>query len=81
MVRVRFHSGQHRYTHGAREAEFLAEDYPELRRAILAQYSEMPEPLLDDIIVAIDGEFVHRPFLESLGSDSEVVFVGRIEAG
>ncbi len=81
MARVRFHSTQYRYTDGQRECELRAEDYRALCKAIEERFVGMPTCLLTDVMVAIDGEVVHRPFLEELQQNSEVVFVRRISAG
>lgn len=81
MAKVRFYSDQCSYTGGERQCELPAGDYRALRKAILERYPDMPPKLLDEVMIAIDGQIVYGPFLEGLNPDSEVVFVGRVAAG
>ena len=81
MARARFNNQQRRFTAGVAEAEFAVADYAALRAAILARFPAMPSVLLDEGLVAIDGDVIHRPALEALDGDSEVVFIGQLVAG
>lgn len=81
MARVSFFSDQVRYTGGVQHCELPAVSYAALRAAILGRFETMPDELLDDVMVAIDGEIVYRPMLQTLSQDAEVVFVSRIAAG
>ena len=81
MARVAFLSSQLAYTGGVAELEVQACDFRALTVAIRERFPGFPEEELDSCTVAIDGEIVNRPLLESLAPDARVVFVPRIAAG
>jgi hypothetical protein len=66
---------------GLEQVEVQARNYRALLRELSLRYPALDQPLFDRFVVAIDGELIHSPLLETLEPDSEVVFVQRIAAG
>ena len=48
---------------------------------LVARYDELEEDQLMKMAVAIDGEIIHTPFLETVAEDSELHFLYRISGG
>ena len=48
---------------------------------LVARYDELEEDQLMKMAVAIDGEIIHTPFLETVAEDSELHFLYRIAGG
>ena len=48
---------------------------------LISRYENLDEDLLLDMAIAIDGEIIHTPLLESVGLESELHFLHRISGG
>lgn len=81
MARLVLLPGQRAHTGGVGEVDVEARDYRAAVAELLRRYPRLPAAELERCTVAIDGEIVVSPFLESLGPHSTVVFVARIGAG
>ena len=81
MARIVFLAAQRRFTGGSHEMHAKVSDFRGVLGAVRARYPDFPEAELLGCSVAIDGEIVNRPWLEPIGTDSEVIFVARIGAG
>ena len=81
MARVYFPDHLTRFTEGTRELDVGAATFRELVAELEGQFPALAGQLLGKVAVAIDGDIVHDPFLESIGRDSEVYFLHRIEGG
>jgi hypothetical protein len=81
MARVVFLATQRRHTGGVAEIDLAARDFRALAAAISARFPGFPGEELERCTVAIDGEIVDGPLLETLRPDSRVMFVPRIGAG
>ena len=68
------------HTGGEREIEVAAASYRDLLAALERRWPGVGEPL-NRAAVAIDGQIYQDAFLESIGADSEVFFMSRIEGG
>jgi molybdopterin converting factor small subunit len=80
MANVLFSSGLRRYTGGEQKIRVEAGTVRELFAALGARYPELPDAL-KSMAVAIDGEIVNDPLLESLSPDAEVHFLPPIGGG
>ncbi len=80
MATVIFSSELQRFT-GEEKTSVSARNYRELVREILDRYEQLPEVEIRKMAVAIDGEIIHDPLLESVRPDSEVHFLFRISGG
>lgn len=80
MATVIFSSELQRFT-GEERTQVVAATYRELVDEILNRYPELDREEITGMAVAIDGEIIHDPHLESVGADSEVHFVFRISGG
>ncbi len=81
MARLVLLPGQRAHTGGVGEIEVEAGDFRAAVAELRRRYPQLPAAELERCTVAIDGEIVVSPFLETLNPDSEVVFVARIGAG
>ncbi len=79
-TRVTFSSELQRYT-GEADTEVGATTYRDLVDEIVAKYESLQEDEILKMAVAIDGEIVHSPLLESINPGSEVHFLYRISGG
>ena len=58
-----------------------AKTFRDIVRDLVQRYENLDENLLLDMAIAIDGEIIHTPLLESVGADSELHFLYRIAGG
>lgn len=80
MATVIFSSELQRFT-GEEKTHVSATNYRDLINEILGRYDQLPENEIRKMAVAIDGEIIHDPFLETVKPDSEVHFLFRISGG
>ncbi len=80
MATVIFSSELQRFT-GEEKTSVSSTNYRDLLVELLARYHRLPEDELQKMAVAIDGEIIHDPFLETVKPDSEVHFLFRISGG
>lgn len=80
MARVIFSSELQRLT-GEDSVTIEATDYRELVDQLTARYDGLERDALMAMAVAIDGEIIHDPLLETVRPDSEVHFLHRISGG
>ena len=55
--------------------------FKDIVRELAARYENLDEAMLMDMAIAIDGEIIHTPLLETVGTDSELHFLHRISGG
>ena len=48
---------------------------------LLQEFSKLDRHVLEGMAVAIDGEIIHSPYLETLRVDSELHFIHKISGG
>ncbi len=63
------------------EVSLAATSYRAALRELAAAYPGMDSELFDKYNVAIDGDLIHAPLLQTFGEDSELVFIPKIAAG
>ncbi len=80
MAKVVFSSELQRHT-GEEETTVRATSYRDLVAELVDRYEALESEELMNMAVAIDGEIIHDPLLESVGADSEVHFLYRISGG
>jgi hypothetical protein len=80
MARVHFSSEQQQLTDVA-QCDIVAADYRQLIAAIARRFPRLDMADLQRMAIAIDGEIVHEPLLETLGEHSEVHFFHFIAGG
>jgi hypothetical protein len=80
MARVCFSSAQQQLT-GVAECDIAAADYRQLLGAIAQRFPRLDMAELQKMAIAIDGEIIHEPLLESLTEHSEVHFLHFIAGG
>lgn len=80
MARVYFSSEQQKLTDVA-ECDIAATDYRQLIAAVAERFPRLDSTELQRMAIAIDGEIVHEPLLETLAEDSEVHFFHFIAGG
>jgi sulfur carrier protein ThiS len=80
MAIVIFSSELQRFT-GEEQTSVSSLTYRDLVEELLLQYSDLPREEIEKMAVAIDGEIIHDPFLETIGPTSEVHFLFRISGG
>ncbi len=80
MATVIFSSELQRFT-GEEKTHVSATNYRDLIDEILGRYDRLPANEIQKMAVAIDGEIIHDPFLETVKPDSEVHFLFRISGG
>jgi len=81
MAKVIFSSELQRFTGGETSLVVRATNYRELVDEVVARYELLQKEELAKMAVAIDGEIIHDPFLESVSAGSEVHFLFRISGG
>lgn len=77
---VIFSSELQKFT-GEPQTEVSATNYRGLVAEIVARYEDLEEDMILNMAVAIDGEIVHAPMLETISPGSEVHFLYRISGG
>ncbi|MDA0791005.1 MAG: MoaD/ThiS family protein [Proteobacteria bacterium] len=77
---VIFSSELQKFTHEA-QTQVSATNYRGLVAEIVARYGDLEEDVILEMAVAIDGEIVHDPMLETIRPGSEVHFLYRISGG
>ena len=80
MARVYFSSEQQQLTDVA-QCDIVAADYRQLMAAIARRFPRLDMAELQKMAIAIDGEIIHEPLLESLAEHSEVHFLHFIVGG
>ncbi|MEX0941804.1 MAG: MoaD/ThiS family protein [Pseudomonadales bacterium] len=80
MATVIFSSELQRLT-GEEKTIVDAGTYRELVDKITTRYKDLERDEIMKMAVAIDGEIIHDPLLESVGDNSEVHFLYRISGG
>ena len=80
MAIVVFSSELQRFT-GEAKCRVVAENYRDLLDEITARYPSLSRDELLKMAVAIDGEIIHDPLLETVNRASEVHFLYRISGG
>jgi len=80
MASVIFSAELQRYTQ-EENATVNAATYRELVTELGSRYPRIDTELLMKMAVSIDGQITHDPLLESIDSDSEVIFLYRISGG
>jgi hypothetical protein len=78
MARVFFPDHLQTLTNGTREVVADAATYRDLLAALERSFPGISEALLGKVAV---GDIIHDPFLETIGADSEVHFLHKIEGG
>jgi len=48
---------------------------------LVLRYEKLDQERLMEMAIAVDGEIIHTPFLESIAEDSELHFLHRISGG
>lgn len=80
MATVIFSSELQRFTR-EEKTSVSSTNYRDLLVELLNKYHRLPEDELQKMAVAIDGEIIHDPFLETVKPESEVHFLFRISGG
>ena len=80
MAIVVFSGELQRFT-GEERTRVRALRYREIVAELLERYDALTEENLMDMAVAIDGEIIHTPLLETVGENSELHFLHRISGG
>ena len=78
---VVFFSGELQELVGEEQTRSEALSFREIVRDLVQRYEMIDENLLMDMAIAIDGEIVHTPLLETVGTNSELHFLHRISGG
>lgn len=81
MARLVLLPAQRTHTGGVGEVDVDATDVRSAVAALLKRFPGLPAAEVEGCHVAIDGELVMDPFLETLTPTSRVIFVQRIGAG
>ena len=66
---------------GEEKAEVSAENYRELLAELTIKYPDLKKSEIVDMAIAIDGEIVHEPLLESIPPNAELHFFHFIAGG
>lgn len=80
MVHVFFCESLRRYT-GTDQLDLEVADYLELTRFLQERFPGIGKAIEEQMMVAIDGELVYEPLLESIADANEVHFLPKISAG
>ncbi|MFT4712642.1 MAG: sulfur carrier protein ThiS [Candidatus Azotimanducaceae bacterium] len=80
MATVFFSSELQRFT-GEEKIEVSAQNYRELLAELTIKFPELRSSEIDDMAIAIDGEIVHEPLLESIPQNAELHFFHFIAGG
>ena len=76
-----FFSGELQELAGEEHTRSEALIFKDIVQDLVERYANLNEALLIDMAIAIDGEIIHTPLLESVGIDSELHFLHRISGG
>lgn len=66
---------------GEERAEVEASRFKEIVAELVERYDTLTEEKLMEMAVAIDGEIIHTPYLETVDEGSELHFLHRISGG
>jgi len=66
---------------GEERTEVEATRFKEIVAELVEKYEALTEDKLMEMAVAIDGEIIHTPYLETVGGQSELHFLHRISGG
>ena len=55
--------------------------FKDIVQELAGRYENLDEAMLMDMAIAIDGEIIHTPLLETVGADCELHFLHRISGG
>ena len=55
--------------------------YRELLDELVSEFSALDTKVLTEMAVAIDGEIIHTPYLETFTESSEIHFIHKISGG
>ena len=55
--------------------------FRELLDELISEFSVLDKKVLADMAVAIDGEIIHTPYLETFSEGSEIHFIHKISGG
>ena len=55
--------------------------FRELMDELISEFSALDKEVLTDMAVAIDGEIIHTPYLETFSEGSEIHFIHKISGG
>ena len=69
------------HTGGCEETEIKATSYRAALRELQQAFPGLTDAVLEKFSVAIDGEMITSPLLETFTADSELVFFPRIAGG
>ena len=78
---VVFFDGELKKLVGEEKTRSEGATFRDIVRDLVARYENLDEALLMDMAVSIDGEIIHTPLLEMVGTDSELHFIHRISGG
>lgn len=81
MAHVAFIGDLRQHTGGCEETEIQATSYRAALRELQQTYPGLTDAVLEKFSVAIDGEMITSPLLETFAADSELVFFPRIAGG
>jgi molybdopterin converting factor small subunit len=73
--------GLHRFTGGQAELEVDVADVRALIRELEERFPGIGEQIDMSMSIAIDGDIIQEPLLESIGPDSEVHFLPQLQGG
>ena len=76
-----FFSGELQELVGEEQTRSEALSFRDIVRDLVQRYEKIDENLLMNMAIAIDGEIIHTPLLESVDTDSELHFLHRISGG
>ena len=55
--------------------------FKELLDELTSEFSGLDKKVLTEMAVAIDGEIIHTPYLETFSEESEIYFIHKISGG
>ena len=80
MANVFFSSELQKLT-GEESTQIDAVIFRDIVTELASRYEALDEEKLFKMAVAVDGEIIHKPFLEKIESESELHFLYRITGG
>lgn len=81
LPRIFFPEQMRRHVKGTASIDLQVQDYRELMQALTERFPGIDGQIENQMIVAIDGEIIHNPFLEKIAENAEVYFLPKINAG
>ena len=81
MAKVVLSAAMRPYTGGVDAIDVPAGRYTELVDELHERFPALPDELIRNQAIAIDGRVIQQPLLESFRADSELVFVAKIAGG